>query len=189
MTSEDERDIVAVNGNHSNGKSNDDVTNFLFFSKTMNFFPHGITKFLKNIESLSVFNSSLSKITKDDLKEFGGKLKTFTICFTLIEVIESDLFSFNENIEIIFLGKNKIKFISFDAFGGLKKLNTLLLNDKSCGSFADQAIDLLKLVKVIRRIESKCKNSTSVAIQNGETVEYYSDIFSFAFRAVLKLFS
>jgi hypothetical protein len=166
-TSEDSRDITGIRGNHSIGKTDDDVTHFAIYGKTANFFPRGITKYFKNINYVSINNANLIEISKEDLKEFGDKLKELYLQFNKIEVIEADLFTYNKNLQLIDLRVNKIKHIDDGAFDHLKNLNQLILHENPCtppGITAD-AKSRSEVMKLIKTVEEKCKDHSYAFLQ------------------------
>jgi hypothetical protein len=156
-TSKDSRDITGVRGTHLSGKTNDDVIRFDIISNTVNYFPRGITKYFKNIRIVEIGHANLKEITKEDLKEFGDKLKKLYLLNNQIEVIEADLFIYNKNLEDISM-TNKIKHIENGAFDHLKNLNTLYLGDNPCTSggnaYAHSRSDVITLIE---NVEKKCK--------------------------------
>jgi Leucine-rich repeat (LRR) protein len=158
-TSKDSRDITGVRGTHQSGQTNDDVTKFIIHDKTTNFFPRGITKYFKNIDYVHINYANLKEITKEDLKEFGDKLKELDLDINEIEVIEADLFIYNKNLEGIYMSDNKIKHIENGAFDHLKNLIVLYLGDNPCtlsGTF--DAYNRSNVIKLIQNVEEKCND-------------------------------
>lgn len=159
MTSIDDQEIIEVIGKHREGKSNDDVKVFDVNEIKIKSFPRGLMKFFKNIDSLVIERQhEIPKITKNDFKEFGDKLKNLLLFGNGIKVIEADFFEFNKNLELIDLRVNKITHIEDGTFRELKKLKTLWLEENPCTSNADHSDnDRSKTVEIIRRAEVKCK--------------------------------
>jgi hypothetical protein len=123
------------------------------------FFPKNLTNFFKNLEIVQIHNSNIKTITKDDLKQFNGKLKALQLQGNEIEVIESSLFDDNKNLEMFWVYNNKIKLVEEGAFNGLANLNCLLFSLNPCTDYKDDAEDSLSMVlAVIRSVERKCKN-------------------------------
>lgn len=158
ITSKDERIITEIRGQHLNGKTRDDVKFFSSYEKKVNYFPRSLTKVYRNIERVKIYGANLREITKDDLEQFGDKLKSLWLYNNKIEVIESDLFSANKNLEEIHLGTNKIKHIQNGAFNGLEKLLELHLQSNPCTGGDDWADSRHKMLQVIRRVNDKCKD-------------------------------
>lgn len=136
ITSKDNREITAIEGEHEHGHTSDDVQFFLSYNKRVSFFPREITQFFKNIEHVRVEECRLQEITKHDLKQFGDKLKILDLTLNELQVIEGDLFEFNVNLVKIVLDLNKIKQVGNGAFGGLNGLNILWFQSaKQCVNF------------------------------------------------------
>lgn len=160
------REVFGIRGFHSIGKSHNDVKQISFIGKTVKYFPRGITNFFKNIERVDIESASLKEITKDDLKEFGDKLKVLRFpTENQIEIIKADLFIYNKKIEWINLTKNKIKHIENEVFDHLENLQQLHLTDNPCTSSSDEAYERSNLMTVIQSIEEKCKDQSYMIIE------------------------
>lgn len=155
------REIVGIRGFHAIGKSHNDVKQISFIGKTVNYFPRGITKFFENIERVDIESGSLKEITKEDLREFGDKLKILRLpTGNEIEVIEADLFIYNNNLEWINLTNNKIKHIENGVFDHLENLRQLHLTDNPSTSSSDETYERSNLMTVIQSVEGKCKDQS-----------------------------
>lgn len=159
------REIAGIRGFHSIGKTNDDVQTIYYQSKTVTYFPRGITKYFKNIDHVHLHTTNLKEITKEDLKEFGEKLKIIKLYSVQIEIIEADLFTYNKNLELIYLKSNKIKHIANGVFDHLDKLSELYLAGNPCTSSADDADVRSKLITVIRSVEGNCKDQSYMFLE------------------------
>lgn len=164
ITSEGDRTISEVRGQHLRGKTNDDVKYFISYSKQIDFFPRGLTKFFKNIEIVEIRSSKLKEIIKEDLKEFGDKLKELMLYPCEIEVIQSDLFEFNRNLARFDINHNKIRHIGDKTFDGLEKLKTIFLSPNPCfpSESSNKHNDSSKVLQIIRDDVSKCKDPNYV---------------------------
>lgn len=162
ITSKTDREISEVRGQHLSGRNNDDVKFFYSDNKKVNFFPRGLTKFFKNIETFQIADGKLQEITKEDLKEFGEKLKILLVYRNKIEVIEGDLFEFNKNLERIEIDLNKIIHIDSGTFDKLEKLHTIDFGPNPCVP-SDKNDDIRnnrpKVLELIRDVEKSCQNS------------------------------
>lgn len=158
VTSKDDRIINEIRGQHLMEKTRDDVKFFNSYEKKVNFFPRDLTKLFKNVERVKIYGANLREITKDDLEQFGLKLKSLWLYNNKIDVIESDTFSFNKNLEEIHIGTNKIKHIQNGAFRGLDKLLELHLQSNPCTTGDDWADSRHKMIQVIKRVNDKCKD-------------------------------
>jgi hypothetical protein len=161
ITSENNREIFEVKGQHLSGKNNDDVKVFHSRGKKVNFIPQSLTKFFKNIDFIAIVSADLREITKNDLKEFGRNLKGLNLSGNKIRVIEGDLFEFNPNLEWIRLTFNSIVHIDSGAFKGLAKLHTLFLVGNPCLiNVSNIENDRLKVLALIQNVENSCKDLT-----------------------------
>jgi hypothetical protein len=153
VTSAEDREIFEVQGRHQSGKSNDDVLEFYIEHSDISFMPRGITKFFNNLTAVTVYDTNLKEITKDDLKEFGNKLNILWLVRNNIEVIESDLFEFNKNLTELDLSNNKIRHIGENAFVGLEEIKTFRFYSNACQS---------QPVAKPFEVEKMCKDSNYV---------------------------
>lgn len=170
ITSKDDRIATEIRGLHLYGKNRDDVKFFSSYEKKVNYFPRGLTKLFKNVEKVKIYGANLKEITKDDLEQFGEKLKALWLYNNKIAVIEGDLFVFNKNLEEIHLGTNRIIHVEDGAFGGLEKLLELHLQSNPCTSGDDWADQRHKMNAVIRRVNDKCKDP-SYSFLEGKNAE------------------
>lgn len=164
--SKDCRDITGVRGFHLSGKTNSDVNHIYYQAKTVYYLPRGVTKYFQNIERVHISNGNLKEITKENLKEFGDKLKKLEIIAgNQVEVIESDLFIYNKNVELVKIQNNKIKHIANGAFDHLEKLKELHLSGNSCTSSSDDASDRTKIAAVVTNVEKNCKDQSYILLE------------------------
>lgn len=158
VTSRDDREVTKVNGQHLNGKTENDVKFFQTLVTEVNYFPKGITKFFNNLDVIEIKNGNLIEITKEDLEEFGSKLRMLWFGGNKLKNIKADLFEFNENLEKIGFDSNEIEKIDAKSFDGLKNLQSLFLRWNSCTNDEDFAEnDREKVLNLIKKVEEKCK--------------------------------
>jgi Leucine-rich repeat (LRR) protein len=179
INSDNDREITGmiIRGKHLSGKTNDDVKNFQMISVKSIYFPRGVTKIIKNIECVVINVGNLREISKDDLREFGDKLKQLWLGSNEIEVIESNLFDFNKNIEVVSFANNSIKHIEPNTFQRLKNLKTLRFHENLCTSSSDYAEnDVIKVVRIIKIVEYKCKNLEIVLSRQIENLKKFIEV-------------
>lgn len=150
-----DRTITDVAGDHLSGKSNDDVKFFNCVNHVVKYYPLNLTNTFKNLETVSIYNATLSEIHAEDLQQFGGKLKKFWNQYNVIEVLEADLFKFTPNVELVSFSSNKIKHVDDGVFRDLKKLSALYLGGNLCNYTANNRTSVLDLVP---KIEGTCKD-------------------------------
>lgn len=131
--------IVSVTGDHLPGKRNDDVIAFKADAARIAFFPLGLDKIFKNLQSIVINYSRLREIRQIDLKPFK-QLKYLDLFDNKIEKLEADLFKYNRDLEVIWLSNNNIRVVDWTAFDGLKKLTSLYLGDNVCISKSAESI-------------------------------------------------
>lgn len=132
ITSSYDREITSIKLPWGASIKDDDVTCFDSNDKVVKFFPRGLTKYFKGISTVDIKSAQLEEVTKEDLKEFGGILKSLILTKNRIKKIEVDLFIYNPNLEEIGLDHNKIKQIKDGTFDGLKELKVVYLHDNPC---------------------------------------------------------
>lgn len=160
ITSKDNREITKVQGDHIWRFTNDRVQYFKAYEKQVKFFPRGLTKFFKNLNSISIHYGNLQEITKFDLEEFGEKLINLWLWENEIQVIHGDLLEFNRNLVWIELQRNKIIRIDSGAFDNQPKLKYLYLGNNECTFDDDDYVaynDREKVLQVIQKTEETCK--------------------------------
>jgi Leucine-rich repeat (LRR) protein len=158
VSTNDKQSISEVQGTHTSGLSNNDVRAFKSNGKTAIFFPRGLTIFFKNIETVQIINGKLQKISKDDLRQFGGNLKKLWLDNNELQEIKGDLFEFNPNLENMSFTSNKIVHIDSGAFDGLVKRDYLNLSKNPCTEFMENK----NFLEIIREVEKSCKNPTKI---------------------------
>ncbi|KAG5668063.1 hypothetical protein PVAND_016019 [Polypedilum vanderplanki] len=150
--------LTNADGRHHERKNNDNVQAFyLSDALELQKFPTGIDKIFKNLSMISITNTKLKEITKEDLKVFPN-LKNLHIYGSQIKILKEDLFENNLKVEVLWLSDNKISHIDSKSFSKLNNLNVLLLSGNDCESLTD-ARTREKVLKLIRQIEQNMCHS------------------------------
>ncbi|KAG5679646.1 hypothetical protein PVAND_009203 [Polypedilum vanderplanki] len=144
--------IENVEGNHENGKTDDDVQIFYLRDANLNYFPRNLENVFKNLLLIGILNSNLIEITSEDLKPFP-KLKYLRIWGNPIEVIREDLFIHNLAMEVIILYNNEINHIDPKAFSHLNKLRAVDLRHNVCKFDKDEANTKTEVLEIVKKIE------------------------------------
>lgn len=153
IASKDDREILKARGQHESEKTNDDVKYFRSDMKIVFFFPI-LTKVFKNIETIAIdYARDLKNITREDLKQFEGKLKRLSFYGCSIEVLQADLFEDNQNLERLDLGNNKIRHIEDGALTKLQNLKIFYFDGNPCEMFDTN-----------QETEQKCKDPNYIPI-------------------------
>lgn len=160
----DDREITGVKGYRLSGKSGD-VKVFHSDNKKFNFFPQGITKFYKNIETVQIYKGGLREISKEDFQQFGDKLKFLYLYFNEIQVLEADLFEFNKNLIEISFESNKIMHIEHGTFSKLENVQKMWMNFNLCTSENDFTEDPSMVFELMKKIEGKCQDLKAMLVK------------------------
>lgn len=151
--------ITSVSGAHEQGKNNDKVEGFEIAGKTVNYFPHGIEKFFKNLKLVRIASSHLKQISQADLKVFP-KLENVDFYDNDIEVLDNELFKFNPKLKIIFVYNNKISKIHSNTFDNLNYLSNLYVSFNKCtGGIYDVADSISEVQEVIQQLKTQCSGN------------------------------
>jgi hypothetical protein len=140
--------VKSVFGDYLN---NDDVMSFYVKdSSQFRYMPKGVENHLKNLKVLVVAYTSLMVLRQEDLKNFS-ELQDLYVDNNLLEVIENDLFESNPKIKHINFSSNRIKVVGVNAFGPVKSLIYLSIQDNFCiNGKAENENELQALLAEIR---------------------------------------
>lgn len=165
-------------GKHVDGKTNDDVKALKIIGggiisshgnassdKVMSVcevIPDGIGTVYPNIEALTVWRSNLKSVSSIDLQQFGN-LREIWLFTNELEYLESKLFQYNPNVEVVSFNANQIKFIGQNFFEFLPKLQKAYFHYNPCVD--EEAVDGTKLIALKNGIKEKCSvNETAVSL-------------------------
>ncbi|KAG5680349.1 hypothetical protein PVAND_009859 [Polypedilum vanderplanki] len=155
--------IEKAEGEHKNGKSDDDVKFFVITGAKLQFFPRNLENVFKNLELIFIWNSKLIEITSEDLKPFP-KLKSFKLEENPIEVIREDLFINNPDLEVLYLENNKINHIDPKALSHLNKLRAIWFKNNLCKFDKSEVTTRSEVLQIVKKIEQGQCLSTQYAI-------------------------
>ena len=174
---------VMPSGNHTSGKSDENVNCFNSINKDIQYFPEGLDKSFGELKAIKIRNGSIKKINQNDLKPFT-KLVNLDLSHNDIEALDDGLFDYNINLEVFFCHNNKIFFIASTAFDKLNKLSHLNLKSNVC---IDKKIDdNIEAVKTaIKDSKEKCYTSTSSIYKSIETLRNEVEIYKAKFDKFL----
>lgn len=128
----------------------------------IHFFPQGIEKSFPNLIAIYMNDGSLSELHQSDLQPFP-QLRYLDFFENQLERIESDLFKFNSELEVIWLSDNRIKFIDPNVFDHLTKLTHLFLMDNVCIQQSEtNRSHVLKLIENVRKYCGSDANYTTI---------------------------
>jgi len=143
------------------------VLGFIAKYRTIQFFPKGLDKFLKNIKLIIIQSCQLKEIHQSDLKVFGD-LVAFGLYDNEIDVIEEGLFDFNPNLEHIVFEESKIIHIDSNVFDHLDELSYFWFDEVPCIDQDNIRIfdSIEEVEKAITIVKSKCSNSEFLSLDN-----------------------
>ena len=101
------------------------VVGFSITYKTCHYFPQNIDKFFNNLTILEIHSSDLQEVRQHDLKPFT-KLKGLFLSNNSIHILEKNIFKYNEDLQVVWLNMNPLKYMDpniFDHLTGIKSLN------------------------------------------------------------------
>ncbi|KAG5670182.1 hypothetical protein PVAND_000462 [Polypedilum vanderplanki] len=133
IISKSETTVTLITGTYPSGTTSNSITVFDGRGFIFRYFPRGLTRFFPNIDVI-FFEGGLREIHKEDLQQFGSKLKRVYMSYNNIEILEKNLFVYNPNIEYIYLDDNNIKYVDPDVFNVLTKLTNLGFLYNNCYS-------------------------------------------------------
>ena len=170
--------IVGVSGTHLSGKTNDDVTAFYAYNKSIEYFPKRLERFFGNLKVILIKYGQLKEISQSDLKPFSS-LVYLNLHFNDIEILEDGLFDSHRNMQVIWFGVNKVFHVGKNVFNNLNKITYL-------GFGANQCIDMdtwdnsTAVNLIIESLRLKCFDvNFSNFSHNLENLENESKILSF----------
>jgi len=157
ISSPESAKIVAVNGTHMSGKSNNDEIYFHASNKHITYLPRGLERFFTNLTGIAIYGSQIKEIHQDDLKPYT-KLIYFGIGRSNIEVIEDGLFDYQPNIKVIDFYQSEIFHISSTVFDNLLKLTSMDLKGNNCTN-QESKNNRANTLEVIKSVKFTCNSS------------------------------
>lgn len=152
-----------MTGAHRRGKTLNDVIVFWSVRQTTNFFPQNIKRFFENVQKVLLYTSNISALSKYDLQSLGSQLTHFWFHGNRVEAIESDLFEFTPNVEVIEFSNSQVKYVSGGAFSNLKRLRQLSFTDNPCHS--NNATSRSEVIDLALAIESDCTHQQALKLE------------------------
>ncbi|KAJ6636799.1 Leucine-rich repeat-containing protein 15 [Pseudolycoriella hygida] len=115
--------------------------------------PAGIGSTFPNVEALTVWRSNLRSVSSRDLEQFKN-LREIWLFTNELEYLESTLFQYNPNVEVISFNANNIKSIGGNFFNFLPKLKKAFFHYNPCVN--GEAVDNTKLEELKTEVKDKC---------------------------------
>lgn len=161
-TSESNRTVTEVRGNHKEGKTNDDVKKFFVYVSKTPYLPLNVSAFFKNLEIFTVEKSGVKFLTNDDLKGMH-KLKVFDVSNNPIGRLEKGFFEGKSSIEKISFFKCQLRFVDKFALDPLTKLKSALFANNPC--IDKNAFDVDEQLRTLKDHLKKCNSSPDQALE------------------------
>lgn len=156
IISKENRDLILTSNTHAKDHANKDVQGLNIENKICHFFPKKVNEIFPNAETFRIYNSGLKEVTKDDLKQFGEKLKNLWIDLNEIEKLDADLFVNNPKLISLVVKDNLISIVEDETFKNLPDLAYIdFINNPCYSSLVYGQSNALKAGKVI---EKRCKD-------------------------------
>lgn len=157
--------ITKLAGQHpASGNTNDKVTALLIFEQICEYFPAGFDKFFKGLLGIAVQKSGLKKLTKRDLKHFT-ELKSLSLYGNKLETLESDLFYYNLQLEMLSVFDNSLTNVHPEVLRGLVHLKRIHFNANPC--IDEEALTKEKIEQLKCKFIDKCP-ATEAMLDYGE---------------------
>jgi Leucine-rich repeat (LRR) protein len=146
--------ITSANGHTGTYYHSQNVKSVRFESQTMNFMPKGLEKLLPQIERISIYNSNLKEIKKEDLAPFP-MLKNLWISDNDLETLPSNLFEANPELIYVQFTYEKLKYVGENILSPLKKLEYADFSDNPC--IDKHAASKEEIPALIAELQDKCQ--------------------------------
>lgn len=166
--------LIDVTGNHSSGRTNDDVTAFWIESghQHLNRIPKGIEKNFPNLIGFVWSYGSLTTLKADDLKPFPN-LVIFSVIYNKLASLDGDLFKHTPKLENINFDNNLLEHVGFGLLDGLNNLTDASFKRNPCidmDTFLSATLQELK-----EELQEQCPPLATSTISNSLEVNMNED--------------
>jgi hypothetical protein len=151
-------DHVKVKFDFSATRLKREINGFRAANKNIFYIPHFEEDTATSMQALSILNSQLKEVRQENLKPLVNLL-IIDLTANEIEKLDANLFRFNDDLKVIVLSKNRIRFIDPSTFSNLKNLESLQLKPNICYSRSSKNKN--EIPKMIEEIEETCSNFDS----------------------------
>lgn len=115
ITNIDDRTIQSITGIHLKGRSDKDVEEVWFNRTVLNYFPKGLHQIFPKLIFIWIYHCGLKAITRDDLSELKN-LELIYLGNNKLTTLPSDLFEDMSKLKRISFTNNKLEFVSSQLF-------------------------------------------------------------------------
>lgn len=151
-------DHVKITFDQSATRRKKEINGFRAANKRILYIPHFEEDTATTMQALSILNSQLKEVRQENLKPLVNLL-ILDLTANEIEKLDANLFRFNDDLKVVVLSKNRIRFIDPSTFSNLKKLESLQLRPNICYSKSSRNKD--DIPKMIEEMEEVCSNFDS----------------------------
>lgn len=122
-----QRQITKINGTHKPNNNMESVIGVRFDDCKMTSIPTGFSKLFKNMKILLIFNSEITKVTKEDFADFPA-ITQLWIANCNIEYLPGNLLELMPKLEVFSVQTCKVKYIDPEIFDNHPHLKVIKLN-------------------------------------------------------------
>jgi hypothetical protein len=133
LTFYEDRTVTEIVGDHIEGRTNNDVTQFFVKFQNCHYMPLGLDKFFPNLESVYIMKSNLQHLLLGDLDGLN-KLRALDVSHNPVEELSADFFKGHDKIESLSFFDSHIKKVERGAFDMLKNLEFIDFDYNQCYS-------------------------------------------------------
>jgi len=162
-------DHVRVKFDASATRLKREINGFRAANKNIFYLPQFEEDTATSMQALSILNSQLKEVRQENLKPLVNLL-ILDLTANEIEKLDANLFRFNDDLKVIVLSKNRIRFIDPSTFSNLKNLESLQLKPNNC--YSKSSKNKNEVLKIIEEIEEACNNFDSSSEFNSMSFDH-----------------
>ncbi|KAL7011236.1 hypothetical protein ACKWTF_014178 [Chironomus riparius] len=148
-------DHVKITFDSSATRRKKEINGFRAANKKILYLPHFEEDTATSMHALSILNSQLKEIRQENLKPLVNLL-IIDLTANEIEKLDANLFRFNDDLKVIVLSKNRIRYIDSSTFSNLKNLESLQLKPNIC--YSKSSKNKIEIARMIEEIEEACSS-------------------------------
>ncbi|KAG5670625.1 hypothetical protein PVAND_000873 [Polypedilum vanderplanki] len=148
---------IVVKGKHLVGKSNKDVTAVSLNGCKLWEFPQGLNKMFRNMQAIHIFQTNLSRISREDLEEYKTLIHLH-IGYNEILFLQEDLLTDMKSLQFFSVYEKNLLVIQPNIFNDLKRLKYIDFRQCNLVNFlynSDGLGDCKSLEEVKKKLEEK----------------------------------
>lgn len=182
MTSLDVSDdpimVTGIIGGHFNGNSDSDVQLMMFGSNcdqySLSNVPKGLLSYFPNLIAIGFFSCSINTLNGDELNEYSN-LQWFSLNYSNLTRVPSNLFSSTSNLQYVNLGYNLIENVGVGLLSSLQNLQSVRFLENPC--INQQALTAADIATLIDALQQNCPDIATTT-QTTSTASTISSILT-----------